>query len=295
MNIKGKKILITGGLGFIGSNLSKRLEDCGAVVDIFDRNQGDDILDVKNLKTVIKKKYDAIYHLAAFSGNQQSNKNRLKCFQTNAIATINLFDLVVKYCPETKIILSNSRLEYGKPKYLPVDENHSTIPLSAYGLSKLVTTQMAIVYSKTKKLNFTVFRTSNVYGPHEKQKFEGYNLINYFINQARKNKELVIFGDGNQLRDYIYIDDLTNAFSLALNQKADNKIYNLGYGTGISLKQMAQLILKLVGKGKIMFKKWPADYRQVETGSYVTDISKIKKELGFVPKIDFAQGIAYSI
>lgn len=285
------RVLITGGLGFIGSNLSRRLDEIGAQISIFDMAKGDDILNVNKVKNAIKRKPDVIYHLAGFSGSKESNENIEKSFNINTFATVNLLELVLKYSPKTKIILSNSRLEYGKPQYLPVDEKHSTLPTSAYGLSKLIAAQMALIYHKSNRLKVTIFRTSNVYGPHPPSKFTGYNIVNHFIDIAKNNGILTIYGDGEQLRDYIFIDDLIEAFMLAASKNTAGEIYNLGYGQGIKFKDMASLIIRVVGKGEIKFTKYPKEAENVETGGYVSDLKKIKKELGFTPKIDFEEGI----
>lgn len=286
-----KKVLITGGSGFIGQHLKNALEEQDINVDIFDRENGQDVTNASHLNKAVKKNYDVIFHLAGFSGSKESNEDRFKSFQINTLATVNLMELIVEFSPDTKIILSSSRLEYGKPLYIPVDEKHKTEPTSAYGLSKLIATFMAQVLGNTKNLKYIVFRTSNVYGPHEEKKFSGYNLINHFIDQAKRRKNLLIFGKGDQLRDYIYIDDLIQAFIIGAESDVQQQIYNLGYGEGISLTQMASLITKIVKKGNIKYVNWPKDYKSIETGSYISDISKIKKELGFKPKIGFEVGI----
>lgn len=295
MNFNGKNVLITGGLGFIGLNLSRHLRELGAKISTFDLARGDDICDVKKVKNAVKREPDVIYHLAGFSGSKESNENVEESFKINTFAAVNLFELVLKYSPKTKVILSNSRLEYGKPQYLPVDEKHPTLPISAYGLSKLIATQMALIHHKLNGLKITIFRTSNVYGPHPSSKFSGYNIINYFIDIAKSNGTLTIYGGGEQLRDYIFIDDLTEAFMLAADKKTSGEIYNLGFGKGISLKDMAKKIIDKVGKGRLIFEKWPNDYRKIETGSYISDINKIKKKLGFLPKTSFDQGIERTI
>lgn len=297
MTLKDKKILITGGLGFIGSSLVTKFKELGAEVIVFDIEQDDDINDYKKLIDTVKKKYDVIYHLAGFSGPSVTNKNILKSFKVNTIATAGLCELIVKHSPRTKLILSSSRLEYGKPQYLPVDENHPTNPTSAYGLSKLGATQMALIYHQKNDLDVTIFRTSNVYGPHKTNQFTGYNIINNFIDRALKGKDLTIYGDGNQIRDYIYIDDLVQAFILALEKAkiSCGQIYNLGYGKGIKFKEMVGLIIDKVGQGKIKYAPWPRAYETVETGSYISDISKVKKQLGFTPKTTFKEGIAKTI
>ena len=295
MNFKGKRILVTGGSGFIGVNLIKKLKELGAQIENFDLLLGFDIQNEKQLESTAKKQFEIIYHLAGFSGSSQSNLSGSKCFKINTLATANLLEFLAKYSPLTKLIISSSRLEYGKPVYLPVNEDHPTNPTSFYGLSRLLATQMALIYHQKNHLAVTVFRTSNVYGSHPKSKFSGFNIINYFIDLARQNKTLTIFGDGQQLRDYIFIDDLIEAFILAISPKAGGQIYNLGFGQGIRLKDMARLIVKKVGKGNLKFIKWPKDYQEVETGSYITDITKIKKELDFVPKVDFEEGILKTI
>lgn len=297
MNLKDKKILVTGGLGFIGSNLIRKLIGLGAEVTIFDLAKGDDIEDSAKLEEVIKKKFDVIYHLAGFSGPSESNKDIKKSFSINTLSTVDLCKLILEHSPKAKLIFSSSRLEYGKPKYLPVNEEHPTNPISAYGLSKLAATQMAIVYNKRYGLDVTIFRTSNVYGPHKKKQFPGYNIINNFIDKAGKGEVLTVYGDGSQERDYIYVDDLVEAFMAVVKNPniSSGQIYNLGYGKGIKFKDMITLISNKVGGGEVKFAPWPKSYKDVETGSYISDISKIEKQLGFSPKIGFEEGIVKTI
>ena len=291
MKIKGKKILVTGGSGFIGSNLVNKLEKLGARVFNYDISKNYDILDKIKLSSVVSRKFDIIFHLAGLSGSVTESKQNELYFSVNTLGTLYLCDSIIKYSPTSKLVISSSRLEYGIPEYLPIDENHPTLPTSIYGLSKLTATQLALLYAKTHKLDTIIFRTSNVYGPHSKKTFDGYNIVNHFIDQAQNGQSLTIFGAGNQERDYIYIDDFIDALLLAATSKKFNQVYNLGFGQGIKLKDMAKMIIKTVGKGKIVYKQWPKDYKQVETGSYISDISKIQKELGFKPKIDFETGI----
>ena len=291
MIVKNKKILITGGKGFIGRNLVKKLEEKGALVSIFDLADNHDIQNKNQLQDFIKRKYDVIYHLAGLSGSQRSVQQKLNFIEVNTLAAIDLFELLIKHSPKTKLIISSSRLEYGSPIYLPVDENHPTVPTSTYGVSKLAATQLALIYHFKNNLDVTIFRTSNVYGPHYSSQFPNYNVVNHFIDLAKQGKTIEIFGKGEQKRDYLFIDDLVDAFLLAATQKSSGNIYNLGSGWGIKFKDMANLIIKKIGKGRLKFVKWPDNLRSVETGSYITDITKIKKELGFDPKIDFEEGI----
>lgn len=295
MKLRNKKVLVTGGAGFIGSNLIVKLKKLGAKVESFDHSQGKDILDKNALRSTIKKKFDIIYHLAGYSGGPRSNQEIVKTMEINTIATANLLKFVKEYSRHSKIILSNSRLEYGKPSYLPIDEKHPTNPNSVYGISKLASTQIAMLFSKNYGLKITVLRTSNVYGPTKSKKFMGYNIINYFIDIAKRGKTIEIFGTGEQERDYLYITDLIDAFILLTNENASGQIFNLGYGKGIKVKDMAEIIVRCVGDGKIKFRKWPKEYKEVETGSYITDIRKIQRMLGFNPRISFKEGVECSI
>jgi|SRR3989344_2579819 len=291
MSIKNQKILVTGGKGFIGLHLVKKLRKLGAKVEVYDISVGQNIENLEKVNTFVKRKYDIIYHLAGFSGNAESNREKLKCFKINTIATVNLFESIIKYSSRTKIILSSSRLEYGQAKKIPVDEKSPTNPTSMYGLSRLLSTQIAFIFRDLYGLKVTIFRTSNVYGPHKSSKFSGYNVVNHFIDLAKHGDVITIYGDGEQKRDYIYIDDLINAFLLGADDKASGQVYNVGSGKGIRFKDMAEIIVKNVGKGRTRLVKWPENYRNVETGSYVSDISKIKKDLGFNPKVSFKSGL----
>lgn len=295
MNLTGKRILITGSEGFIGSSLRSKLVKLGANVTGFDIQNGQDVTDNLKLKKIIRENFEAVYHLAGFSGSNKSNFDIEKCIKLNSVVTADIIKLIIENSPQTKLILSGSRLEYGKPQYLPVDENHPTIPNSAYGISKLASTQLALVFARSNSLKTTIFRTSNVYGPHKKSNFKGYNVINYFIDEAKKGGILTIFGEGKQIRDYIYINDLVDAFISGFDQKANGQVYNLGYGRPIEFIEMAKSIIKVVGKGKIKYVKWPQDFKGVETGDYVSNINKIKNELDFTPKINFENGIKLTV
>lgn len=295
MNLKNKRILITGGRGFIGSRLSLKLNNLKAKVDIYDNMNGYDITNETKLKAYVSKKYDIIYHLAGFSGSAISNNQKEKSFKVNSFATANLCELITYISPKTKLVISGTRLEYGKPEYLPVDENHPVKPISIYGISRLIATQTAMAYHIKSKLDVIIFRTSNVYGPHQNTKYVGYNVINNFIDRAKSGDVLPIYGRGNQKRDYIFIDDLIEAFILAGLSDKSGQVYNLGFGKGIQFKKMLELIVKLAGRGIIKYKSWPENLYYVETGSYVSDISKIRNDLGFIPKTDFVQGIKKTI
>lgn len=298
---KNKKVLVIGGTGFIGSNLVAHLGKLGCRLWAFTRSkrgffdgcyycQGD-IAESQEVGKIIKNKFDLIFHCAGFSGQTSSERKPFISFRNNVLGTINLLKSVKKYSNQTKIIFTNSRLEYGRAQYLPVDENHSTKPMSFYGIDKLLSTLYALQYFKIFKIPVVIFRISNVYGPHQNFHFSSYNVINYFIDLASRGQNLIIFGKGEQVRDYLYIDDLIEVLLLAgIKRKAEGQVYNVGWGRSIKFKQMIKIIASKTNV-KIKYISWPSNYRKIETGSYISDIRKIKNHLGWYPKIKPEQGI----
>jgi len=296
-----KNILIIGGSGFIGTNLAKKLIQLDSKVSLFQRVkiQHDpvfsyyygDITNNSKLKKIVKQNFDIIFHCAGFSGEINNQNNPEKSIQINYLATRDLLDFIHQYSPTTKTVICSSRLEYGKSTTKNVNENHPTRPIGFYGISKLLSTVYTSHMHQKHNLPVTILRISNVYGSSSPFKFEHYNIINHFINQAKNKKNLIVYGKGNQIRDYLYIDDLINALLLAgISKKANGQIYNVGFGKGIRFKTMVKKIGAQAGV-KVQYKSWPADYASVETGNYVSNIKKIKSHLNWQPKISFDQGI----
>ena len=151
---------------------------------------------------------------------------------------------------------------------------------------------MYLFYHRVYNIATVVFRIANPFGPRAQMRHSKYAIVNWFIRLAMEDKIIKIFGDGNQVRDYIYIDDLVNAFLLAsFKQEAIGQVFNVGSGVGNKFRDMAHLVITAVRKGKIEFVPWPTNYVNVETGDYVTDITKIRRELGWTPKISLKKGI----
>lgn len=295
-NMSDKKILVTGATGFIGSHLVKVLRESFTSVTPIDRRDGD-IRNEQFLKELVSSNFDCIYHLAGLSGGAREDIGLEEFFQSNTVPITNLCRLIRELSPRTRLVLSGSRLEYGHPQYLPVDENHPVVPFSDYGLSKMAANQFALGYNLQFGLDVVIFRTSNVYGSHTHDLFQGYNVINHFLDLACAGEDLVIYGDGSQQRDYIYIDDLTRAFVLVGlgGNEVKGQIFNLGLGEGITVAEMAMMIVRMVKKGKVVHRDWPKNYLSSETGDYISDISKIKKLLNFSPTISFEEGITLSL
>ncbi len=304
--MKKKKFLIIGSTGFIGSHLTRRIAKDGYEVISFSRSdkppiegimhmQGD-LRDEKSIARLLRTRSDIVVSLVGLSGQTQTNINHKKSFQINTLAHIKFLDGIIKIGSNTKMIFSSSRLEYGKPRYLPVDEKHPIQPISFYGIHKHLVTAYCQFLNHKYGLPTVVLRASNPYGPYKRKQIVSYNVINHFIHQAMRDDTLSIFGGGAQKRDYIFIDDCIDAImAVALNSISNGEIYNIGGGVGISLYDAACTIIKTVGKGIIKKLPWPQEERAVETGDYISDIGRIYRQTKWKPKYSFEQGIAKTI
>ena len=195
-----------------------------------------------------------------------------------------------------KIIFLGSRLQFGKMNTIPVDENHISKPKTPYAFHKQATEDMYQFYNHHLDLDTVVFRIANPFGPRGQIKHPKYTIINYFIGQALKGKTISVFGDGSQLRDYIFVEDLANAFVAAsVTEKSKGQVFNIGSGTGTSFLHMVEKIIKVVGNGSFKNIPWPEDYINVETGDYITNIDKAKKMLNWTPNTDFDTGVSKTV
>lgn len=299
--MKDKRVAVVGSTGFIGKHLVRRLlRSRVQVLSIARRNLElpgithvkADIRKQGTIDKIISTKPDTLILLAGISGQTNTETHEKESSSVNVIAQIAILDAVAKNLPRCHVIFSSSRLEYGKPQYLPVDESHPTSPLSAYGRQKKQVTEYCLKLYKSRGLPVTILRTSNVYGPHPIGTKPTYNIVNYFIDQVLYNETVSIYGKGGQLRDQLYIDDFVAAVMSTLNSpRSLGQVYNVGSGVGIPIIKIANLIIKFAGKGRIKTIPWPTEEKLVETGDYVSDIRKITRDLGWRPRITIEEGI----
>ncbi len=291
------KVLIIGSSGFIGYNLKNYLRKRKIKVLESTRDPKNkkilkiNILSQKQIEKYIKE-IDAVINLAGLSGSVATSSNPLQTFKINTLGHLNLLEAIRKHNPKATIILASSRLEYGTPKSLPVSETTFASPNTFYGASKLSATIFSTVYNKLYGLRSIIFRISNPFGPTPKPPSEEYNLLNFFIYRAVQGKTITLFGKGNQKRDYIFIEDVCEAFYKSLFEKeAIGEIINIGSGKPTKIKDVVELIVKLAGKGKIIYKDWPESWKKVETGDFFFNIKKAKKILKWKPKTTIKEGI----
>lgn len=311
---ENKNVLITGGLGFIGSNLARKLLELRANVSIIDNLHklygGNlfNILDVKEkLRVVVDdirnteaitpliEKADLIFHLAAQVSYIDSLNIPFEDLDLNARATLNILETCRKFNLKSKIIFSSSRMVYGKVETSFVTEQCETNPLSLYGIHKLTSEKYLLMYYKDFGIPSTVLRLTNPYGPRQQVKHSKYSLIGWFIRQAMENKTIKIYGEGQQLRDYIYVDDIIDAMILsAMSSKSVGEVINIGSGRSTKFCDMVQSVISCVKSGKMEFIPWPQNYEKLETGDISIDISKLNKITSWRPKVTLEEGILFT-
>jgi UDP-glucose 4-epimerase len=309
---QGKKVLITGGLGMIGSSIAMRLVSAGAEVTIVDaclppfganefniraiRDQVRvfkvDIRDANALAPLLDG-CQVLFNLAAQVSHNDSLDDPCYDAGINYLGHLNVLETVRRVEPGIKILYSGSRLQFGKIERTPVGEEHPQRPLTPYALNKSAAENVYLYYHRRYGMPVVIFRIANPYGPRGQIRHSKYCMVNWFIRQAMDDQAITIYGDGSQVRDYIYIDDLAEAFVLAgAADGCNGHVFNIGSGRGVSFIKMAEAVIRTIQSGRVEHVPWPEGYVHVETGDYVSDIGKISGFLGWSPKIDLEEGIA---
>jgi len=310
-----KNILITGGLGMIGSTVAIKLVNDGHDVTILDAQlprYGSNNFniepiknDIKLIKADIRDKVavesaiiekDIIFNFAAQVDHNYSNVDPILDLDINCKGHLTILESCKKYNNKVKIIYSGTRMQYGRTSSEIVSEDHNMNPLSIYGINKLTAEKYYNLYYQQYGIKNICFRITNPYGPRAQVKNPTYCILNWFIRQVMENKNITIFGDGSQKRDYIFIDDLAEAMvAAALNENIYGKNYNLGFGSSIKLVKAAQLIVDTYGQGDVIFVDWPKNWKNIESGSFEVNVDKIKNDLDWFPHSSINEGILQTI
>lgn len=307
---KSKKVLITGGAGFIGSSMAHALVKHGARVTILDAMlplyggnlfnlegikddiefiQGD-IRDEKLVEAVVRDK-DIIYNFAAQVSHLDSKDQPLLDLDINGRGHLIVLEAVRKHAPQAKILFSSSRMVYGKIMHVPANENHPTKPLSIYGIHKLLAEMYYRYYFETFNIDTISVRIPTPYGTRQHMKHNKYSVVGWFLRQSLNGEVIKIYGDGAQSRDYIYIDDVVDAFlRLGLHGKP-GEVYNLGTDEKTRLVDMVDAILAETKTGSKEYVPYPENYVAGGFGDYIADYEKIKADVSWKPSIGLKEGV----
>ncbi len=314
-NISNKKILITGGLGFIGSNLARRLIDYGNTITVVDslipeyggnlRNVHDiqdkitvnlsDVRDVEAINNLITG-HDYLFNLAGQTSHLDSMHDPITDLDINAKAQLSILEACRKYNPDIRIVFASTRQIYGKPKYLPVDEKHPRHPVDVNGINKIAGEQYHILYQEVYGIASSVLRLTNTYGPRMRIKDARQTFLGIWIRNLLQGKPIQVFGDGKQRRDYNYVEDVLDALLIAATEKnAIGKVYNLGAPDPLSLEDTAKIMCQSIEDSDYKMIPFPEDRKAIDVGDFICDYSAFRDQFGWEPKVSFEEGIQRSL
>ncbi|MCX8023106.1 MAG: GDP-mannose 4,6-dehydratase [Syntrophorhabdaceae bacterium] len=313
--LKGKEVLVTGGLGFIGSNLSIELVKAGAKVTIVDNmlpRQGGNLFNIKDIEDQVKVNFsdvrnqlsmnhlvkgkDFIFHLAGQVNHVDSMRNPIQDLDINCRGTLVLLEALRQYNRSAKVIFAGTRGEYGATVKLPVDEDHPTNPKGIYAVTNLTAEKMVLVYDDIYGIKGACLRITNTYGPRHQMAHDEYGVFNWFIRKAIDDDVIPVFGDGRILRDFLYVDDLVECMLMMTeNEDVYGKVFNVGTGRPVSFIEIARKIVEIAGTGRVEFTEFTRERKEVEPGDYYADITRIRNTLGWEPKTSLEEGIRKTV
>ncbi|HMZ08134.1 MAG TPA: SDR family NAD(P)-dependent oxidoreductase [Anaerolineales bacterium] len=314
MDIKNQyfrqNVLITGGLGFIGSNLARHLLELGSKVTIVDNHDPDsganrfnmedikdevqvveaDINDASEMKQLVEGQ-NYLFNLAGQASHVGSMKEPFKDLQVNTVGQLRLLEVCRIYNPAIRIVYAGTRQVYGRPSYLPVDERHLLTPLDNNGVSKRAGEMYHIVYNRVHDMFTCVLRMTNTYGPRMRIKDDSLNFVGWWVRRLLEDQPLQIFGDGSQLRDLNHVDDVVNALLVcACHPISRGKIYNLG-GEPVSLLSLARLMIEVLGHGRYELVPYPESRKRIDIGDYYGDYDLFHRDTNWEPRLSLRDGL----
>jgi UDP-glucose 4-epimerase len=310
---KNKKILITGGLGFIGSTLAHRLAKIEADIYLIDSlipeyggnnfNINDienkvkvniaDVRDKHSMDYLVKGK-DIIFNLAGTLSHIDSMNDPFTDLEINCRSQLSILESCRKNNRDVKIIFAGTRGQYGKADYLPVDEKHLMHPTDVNGINNVAGESYHILYNNIYGIRAVSLRLTNTYGPRHQMRHHKQGIINWFIRQLIEGQTIKLYGDGKQVRDINYVDDVVEALLLvACNEKANGEVFNLG-GIPKNLIDLVTTMIDVYGKGNYELIPFKDDLKKIEIGDYIANYEKIKNTVGWQPKISLEEGLRSS-
>jgi UDP-glucose 4-epimerase len=310
-----KRILITGGLGFIGSALARRLVDLGAQVLLVDSlipQYGGNLFNIAgyedrltvNIADVrdefsmdhLVREQDILFNLAGQTSHLDSMTDPYTDLDINARSQLSILEACRKHNPAITIVYASTRQIYGKPEYLPVDEKHPLHPTDVNGVNKMAGEWYHILYHNVYDIGVTSLRLTNTYGPRMRVKDARQTFLGVWLRRLIEGKPIEVWGDGAQLRDFNYVDDVVDAMlRCAAQPLARGCIYNLGSPESISLVDLAQLLIDLHGGGAYNLIPFPSERQRIDIGHYTADYRLIRNALGWEPQVALRDGLARSI
>lgn len=312
--LRGRRILVLGGMGFIGSNLAIRLVSLGAKVTIVDSMLPQYGGNLENIKPIagrcninysdirdqhsldyLVRDADVIFNLAGQTSHIESMSDPSTDLEINCRSQLSLLESCRHHNSKVKMIFSSTRQLYGRPRYLPVDEKHPTAPVDVNGVNKLAAENYCAVYFSVHGIRSVSLRLTNTYGPRQQLKGNKQGFVGVFIRKAVDGEKIQIFGDGKQLRDFNYIDDVIDAFLLAMdNENLYGGAYNLGSDVRYSLLEFVDVLNNVCGV-QYELVPFPPDHRIIDVGDYYADSGLFRSLTGWKPKVSLEEGLRHTL
>lgn len=314
-SFSGAHVLITGGVGFIGSNLAARLVNLGADVTLVDSlipEYGGNLHNIKEIKDRVHVNFsdvrdehsmnylvqgqDYLFNLAGQTSHMDSMHNPYIDLEINARAQLSILESCRKHNQDIRIVYASTRQIYGKPDYLPVDERHPLQPVDVNGINKMAGEWYHILYNNVYGIRSCALRLTNTYGPRMRVKDARQTFLGIWIKQLITGETIQVWGDGLQIRDFTYVDDCVEALLLAaVSPNAHGQIFNLGSDETINLRDLAALLVAIYGEGHYEIIPYPSDRKPIDIGDYYGDYRLIRGRLGWIPRVNLHEGLAHSL
>ena len=310
-----RRVMITGGLGFIGSNLAHRLVELGADVLLVDSLIPDyggnlynitgiehqvrvNVADVRQQSTInyLVRHVDVIFNLAGQVSHIDSMRDPYTDLEINCRSQLSILEACRRYNPTAKLVFAGTRQVYGRPDVLPVTEQHLVRPTDVNGINKAAGEYYHLVYNNVFGVRACSLRLTNVYGPRQLVKHNRQGFIGWFMRLAVEDQEIQVYGDGSQLRDFVYVDDAAEAFLMAgASDECNGEVFNVGGSEAISHRDLVGLLIDVAGTGRVRYVEWPPDKKAIDIGSFYADSSKFRARTGWQPRVGLREGIARTV
>ena len=314
-HFKNRRVLITGGLGFIGSNLAIRLAGRGAQVTVLDAmipEYGGNLFNIEPIKERvvtnlgnicdrhamdgIVRGQDYVFHLAGQVSHVKSLHDPFPDIEFNIKGTVILMEALRHHNPKAKLVFTGTRGQYGSVAKLPAAEDTPVNPKGIYEITNLAAEQIIRMYNRVHGIDAVLLRLTNIYGPRGQMKHSQFGVVNWFVRLALENKTIPVFGDGKILRDFVYVDDCVDAIMMAASApKASGEVFNVGTDKPTDFRSLIELITREAGSGRWEFAPFSEERKAQEPGDFYSDISKIRRIVGWEPRTDLPNGIRQTI
>jgi UDP-glucose 4-epimerase len=312
---RGRAVMITGGLGFIGSNLARALVELGARVLLVDSLIPDyggnlfnidgvadrvqvNIADIRQQTTMnyLVRDRDVIFNLAGQVSHIDSMRDPYTDLEINCRSQLTVLEACRNHNPAVKVVFAGTRQVYGKPDSLPVSEQQLVRPTDINGINKAAGENYHLVYNNVFGVRGCSLRLTNVYGPRQLIRHNRQGFIGWFIRLAIEDKTIQIYGDGSQLRDFVYVDDAADAFLRAGASDACNgEVFNVGGEEPVSHRDLTTRLVSVAGTGRVQYVDWPAEKKAIDIGSFFADSTKFKTATGWTPSVPLDEGLRRTV